>query len=327
MNPKPITVLISDLHFNVQNLELSSTALATAIGAANNLRIPLVIAGDLNDSKAIIRAEVANRLILLLKEAKTLVYILVGNHDLVNEKGKEHGLNYLKPYATIVDHIIAFNSKFVMMPYYSNMDLLKYHLSKMPKDRNLIMHQGFQGAVMGDYIVDKTSISTDLVKDFRVFSGHYHKHQTIGTVTYIGNPYTMSFGEANDGPKGFLILNDDGTYTREILDLPAHIILDHHVDSLHVMKMFKLSPSHKVWLKIRGTTLELSSLKKSEIGLKLLGHNNYRLEFIPTDSAKIELQDQNLTDYEILDKIIETTGESAEQQKYLKEVYREVIKD
>src|SRR4051812_39679990 len=106
MSPKPIAVLVSDVHYSLKNLELSDKAFRAAIDTAHKLAVPLIDAGDLTDDKCIIRAEVANRLIKTMEYAKDKyvpVYCLVGNHSLINQKGKEHALEFLKPYCTVLD--------------------------------------------------------------------------------------------------------------------------------------------------------------------------------------------------------------------------------
>ncbi|WP_206687817.1 hypothetical protein, partial [Streptococcus pseudopneumoniae] len=74
-------------------------------------------------------------------------------------------------------------------------------------------------------------------------SGHYHRTQDIrcgrprkgavGLFTYIGNPYTLSFGEASDGPKGYQVLFDDGTLEQIPTNLRKHIIVERDLDSLY----------------------------------------------------------------------------------------------
>lgn len=324
---KPIAVLISDIHFSVQNLEIASLALTAALDKAAKLGVPTVIAGDLQDTKAIIRGEVANRLILLLKQAKTPVYILVGNHDLINEKGNDHALTYLQPYAIIIDKISlpglnSNNKHLYLIPYQSNTDeFLNFLSTNAPREAILIMHQGYLGAAMGDYIQDKSSISPDLVKDFTVISGHYHRHQTIGTVTYIGSPYTITFGEANDGPKGFLILNEDGTFTREILNLRKHVIVEMDYNDLNLPKL-AITPQDLVWIKITGPRSELNKINKNDLGMKLLGHSNFKLDLIGTEKVQIKHVSKNTTPEELLDLMIDTESDTIDQKTYLKKMWR-----
>lgn len=324
---KQIAVCISDIHFNLQNLELASSALESALEHAKLLNIPLIIAGDLQDTKAIIRAEIANRLISIFSSYPTVqTYLLVGNHDLVNEKGSIHALNYLRPYLNIIDFKVWIPDLFpnvLFIPYHSdNEDLTKF-LKEITPGTIVIMHQGFIGAAMGDYIQDKTSVDPEDVKHLTVISGHYHRHQTIGTVTYIGSPYTISFGEANDGDKGFIVLNDDGTFTRVILGLRAHCIFNLSLDNLST----SILPSDQdlVWVKLSGSYSELQKVNKKDLGENLLGHSNFRLELIPTDSKEIEQPKELMTDTQILDTIIDAESESDKQKQYLKELYNEII--
>ena len=325
----PIVVLISDLHFNLQNLKIASAALRQAFNKASDLDIPVIIAGDLNDSKAIIRAEVANELLAIQSEyisVKTIV--LVGNHDLINEKGHEHGLNYLANYWWIIQKPVCIPNGVTCIPYQSDSSKIAGFLDSIPKETIVIMHQGFKGAFMGDYIQDKSSLDPEVVKDYKVFSGHYHRHQAIGTVTYLGSPYTTSFGEANDPYKGFLVLFDDGTYERIPTNLRQHKIIEFDAKNLELVDLLdQVRPEDLVWVKVKGTYSELKALSKKQIGDHLFGHSNFKLEFIETESENITLPETyKMTNTELLDKLIDSCPELAEQNLYLKELYREIIK-
>lgn len=319
---KPLAVLISDIHFSISTLPIASAALQCALNKAEELHIPLVIAGDLNDTKAIIRAEVANEIIRILKGAKVKVYILVGNHDLVNEKAQDHGLNYLRPYAQIIDEFIQ-DGYLNFIPYQTNPLIIKDIIANVTSGSILIMHQGFLGANLGDYIQDRTSIDPEVVKNFTVISGHYHKHQTIGTVTYIGSPYTMSYGEANDGPKGFLVLHTDSTFVREILYLRKHIKLERTLDTLeNPAKQYV--KGDLVWIKVSGPYSELKKLNKKDLGTKLFGHSNFKLDLVPTESEEQIFPEKKMTHEEIFDTIIDSISDSSDEKKYLKRLWREI---
>lgn len=319
---KPLFVAISDIHFNINTLELASKSLRAARTKAEELNIPLVIAGDLNDTKAIIRAEVANEIIRILKPAKIKVYILEGNHDKVNEKGREHGLNYLAPYAYILDmpHILSLNGHPIfVIPYQSDVESIPGTLNAhqlVPKI--IVMHQGFKDAFMGDYIQDKSSISADVFKKHIVISGHYHRHQTLGTVSYIGSPYTITFGEANDGPKGFLIVNQDGTFTREILNLRKHIIVERDLFNLYE-PIPTYTPGDLLRIKVVDTRKRLNLINKALL-VDIIGNNNFSLDLtvqeLETPKQKTQL---NLTDHELMLHLIDKAEPS------LKETYMEVL--
>lgn len=326
-NVKPSFVAISDIHFSVPNLLLSSYALTAALNTAEELDVPLIIAGDLNDSKAIIRAEVANELIKILKNSAIPIYILVGNHDLINEKGEAHGLNYLAPYAKIVDKLTKLpHPKITLIPYQSDVEKLKSILETCKPGELLVMHQGVQGANMGDYVVDKTSISSDLLASFTCISGHYHGHQTVGTLTYIGSPFTMSFGEARDDTKGYLVVMTDGSYERIILNLRKHIILE--FDAAIVLKQDHKSthdPQDLIWAKVYGNKSDLERITK-KLMAERLGVDNFKLDKLPYEDEKAEIKDTKVrTAAEIMDKLIDLTAESKTIKKSLKKLWRELV--
>lgn len=330
---KPLFVAISDLHFSVPNLDLASLSLGAALSCADEMQIPLVIAGDLNDSKAIIRAEVANRLIDLFKYKVPglKVYILVGNHDLCNEKGKEHSLNYLQDHVTIIDDQSAkfdYLPGVAFIPYQSTSEAFVKILHRLPKDRVIVCHQGVHGAAMGDYVVDNGAVPQSALEGYKLISGHYHRHQTVGALTYIGSPYTMTFGEANDGPKGFLIVNDDGSFKQMPLKrLRRHIIMNVEIGGLWAGAVIRdcvmpASVDDLVWVKLHGPASELAKVDKQNLGEDLFGHSNYKLDKFPDEAASLPEQPKDSTPQELLDALIDNSAESSEQKTYLKSLWR-----
>lgn len=339
----PKAVLISDLHFSVSTLDLASCALEQALAKAEELGIPLIIAGDLNDTKALIRGEVANRLIDVLADAiePNSVKILIGNHDLLNEKGDAHCLNFLHPYAEVIN--FAHHDRDTdlwLVPYQNSPEKLKYILAGIAKGSTIIMHQGVFGAEMGHYIKDSTSLPREAFADFRVISGHYHKAQDIkcgrprsgavGLFSYIGTPYTVSFAEANDGPKGFRVLWSDGILESIPTNLRKHVIVEttsntalNHFD--HAKDLQNYKAGDLLWIKVEGPVSDLDQIKKRDLA-KVLGTENFKLDKIPTDS-EIKQIPKGQTDREMLDAIIDKTPESDAQKKILKALWREILNE
>lgn len=323
-NSDPLFIIISDLHFSHININQSAYALTCALLKAEELRVPLIIAGDLNDTKAIIRAEVANELIRILKNSKCKIYLLVGNHDLINEKGKEHGLHYLQDYVEIVDspkRIYLYGQDITFIPYQSTPDdFIKIVKETCHPGDLLVMHQGIREAFMGDYILDKSAVSTDVVAKFTCFSGHYHRHQTIGTVTYVGNPFTMSFGEANDPPKGFLVVYKDGHFSQETLNLRKHVVLE--VDATCLIKLTdNFSKDDFIWIKLKGSASDLENVTRAELKV-ILGFENFKFDKICIqNNTNIHMVDQ-ISGEEILDKLIDNLKDSVQKKKQLKVLWR-----
>lgn len=330
---KPKFVAISDIHFSLNNLQLSSQALSASLTAAEKLKVPLVVAGDLNDTKAIIRAEVANAIIEILQTAKVDVYILSGNHDMVNEKGSTHGLNYLRPYAQVIDFPCKFQELpgVLFIPYQSDAAAFEAALRQKGEEGDIVVcHQGVKGALMGDYVQDKSAIDVEILKDYPTISGHYHKHQTIGTLTYIGSPFTMTFGEANDGPKGFLLVNDDGSFSQHPLDLRRHIVINTDTETLEQADFHGTDPfdpprrQDLVWLKVKGPKSVLDRMKKADLA-PLIGHANFKLDKIASEAQALEPAAKPQTDQELLDALIDRLTDQDQEKARLKALWRELL--
>lgn len=330
----PKAVLISDIHFTLKTLDLATYSLVQALSIAIELNVPLIIAGDTLNDKALMRAEIVNRLIEIFNTCDYKnIYMLVGNHDLINEKGREHTLNFLSNYINIIKSPVEIKGLY-LYPYFSDPSALSQHLEKVIRGSTIIMHQGVQGAFMGDYVIDKTSLPKEVFADYRVISGHYHRAQNIkcgrprkggiGLFSYIGNPYTLTFGEANDGPKGYQILNENGLLTQIPLNLRKHVIAERTIETIG-MKESNLKPEDLLWLKVTGTESELSKIKKQEIGMEWLGHTNFKLDKIVLQSDKPKAKTEGMKDEQIFDLMIDDMNEEDGQKRYLKKLWREVI--
>ncbi len=331
--PTPIAVLISDIHYSLANLTLSDAALRQAIGKANELNVPLIIAGDLHDSKANLRGECVKAMIETFKLAKIKPIVLVGNHDLINEKDvSKHSLEFLQgQYATVQKHCGGWNHCH-LVSYHSDPNELRKFLKTVEKGSTLIMHQGLQSSNMGDYVQDKSAITKEDVSGFRVISGHYHARQTIdlpdgGKWDYIGSPFTMTYGEANDPPKGFQILMSDGSLEFIPTKLRKHVIVE---CSASTESVFLTCPPVKVndllWVKITDTKENLQGWSKNYTRLNLLlpDEQDFRLDLIPIE-IETTLPAKKLSQTEQFDDIIDSmTNTSPERKTRLKELWRNI---
>ncbi len=335
----PKAVLISDVHVDNPTLEIASQALNLALRRAEELNVPLIIAGDLHNTKALLRGECVNRLLDLLDPAKrhVQVYVLIGNHDLLNEKSSQHSLHFLDGYVNLVANPMWFRDlDMVLIPYSNDAEKLRSFLTEVKPGSTIIMHQGVMGAAMGEYTIDRTSLPPEVFADFRVISGHYHKAQDIkcgrprkgavGLFTYIGTPYTVTFAEANDGPKGFRILYDDGIVELVPTNLRKHVIRECRWDEV-LDSIPELNPGDLLWIKVSGPASELEKLNKKQIGNALLGHQNFKLDKIYDAAEQLEQSSKQLTDEQVFDNLIDASSESVSQKIQLKKLWREVVSE
>lgn len=307
---QPIAVLISDVHVSMPTLGISIAALEQAITKANELEIPLVVAGDLHDTKALMRGECIAEMLKIFSEAVIRPIVIPGNHCRINERSDAHSLEFLRHCTTIIDKITYVPKLDAFcIPYYHDPDALRKDLKALPKDVTLIAHQGVQSASAGDYIQDKSALTLEDFSGFRVISGHYHTRQTIqlpdgGQFDYIGNPYSLTFGEAKDPAKGYQILHADGSLKFVPTCLRKHVIIEAKVEGpkLNIIMATAESTTSEdlVWVKLLGTKQELSAWNKSRVQNALGLPPSFRYDPVPTETANSAYiqANSNLSQYE-----------------------------
>lgn len=331
---KPVCVAWGDTHWTLATLELATSVTRQGLALAQELNVPVLLNGDTLDAKAIIRAEVANRLLQLLTDAPVPVIVNVGNHDLINSKSKEHSLNFLKPIVDVVDaprFVQSINAW--VIPYMDDGDELAALLGTLPKGSTLFLHQGIIGAKMGAYIKDKSSLPKETFADFRTYFSHYHQAQqikcgrprrgAIGLASYLGSPYSVTAAEAEDGPKGINVIYDDGTFELVPTNLRKHVKAKRTVETV-LDPIPNLKSNDIFQLSVEGSATELAKLDKKLIGMTHLGHSNFKLDKIVT-SINIPEAPAQVTSAELMDSLVDSTTESEAQKKLIKELWREIL--
>lgn len=345
-----IAVLISDVHYNVDTKELADKAMRQAIKLANDSKVPLVMAGDLHDTKAKLDGTCVKMMLNTIEQCLVRPYILIGNHDRINEKSSEHSLEFLRNAANIIVRPITAPKIGWLIPYDHDPENLRKFLAELPAGSRLIMHQGVQGAKMGDYVIDKSSLPKECYAKFQVISGHYHPRQSIvtggqyvgshqGTFQFIGNPFSLGFSEAvqinSDGSleqddlqeKGFQILYEDGTLEFVPTNLRKHIRVKIMVGDLDYDKSMFWQAEYKtgdlVWVTVRGHRQYLDKVTRQEVADALeLPSVDFKLDFEATDEIQAPENEEKLTQHELLDNIIDGLKTDDEQKARLKELWR-----
>lgn len=321
---KPRAVIIADVHYNVHTLHVADAAMNFALRKAEELGVPCIVAGDLHDTKALLRGECVSAILSTFRSAKCRVVVLPGNHDLINEKGKAHALDFLRHLVDLVEVPALDRSGLWFVPYEAEGAVLGQVLCQIPRGSTVIMHTGVLGAAMGHYVKDTTSLPPEAFSGLRVVSGHYHRAQDIkcpkgGLFSYIGNPYTLTFGEAQDGPKGYRILMEDGTLPQIELPLRRHTVLEAAYTSLPDLSGYP--PEDLIWVKVHGPKSKLIKIDKATFG-----RTNFKLDLIPDEDA-LESRPKSDTQSgeQILDGLIDRLGDTADHKTYLKTLWRELV--
>lgn len=317
----PIAVAINDIHYNLNTLLLADAALKQAVAKANSLNVKLIILGDLHDTKANLRGECVNAMIETIKGCHQPPIIIVGNHDRINEKAEAHSLNFLEPYATIVPKYSMYNNLY-LIAYHHDLEELKTHLKTIPKGSTILMHQGITGADSGDYFLDKSAIPRSALEGHTVYSGHYHARSDI----YLGNPYTLTYGEARDPEKGFHILYSDSS----VEFIPTNL-RKHRVYALRTGEpkfQVQYNPGDLVWIKVFDTYEHLEAVTRANIAQELgLPQTGWKLDLIPTDTEIELVTNLALSQDQALDSIIDTLEASSELKLRLKTMWRNMVSE
>lgn len=319
---KPIAVLISDIHYNINTLQVADAALKQAVDKAYELNVRLIVAGDIHDTKANLRAECISAIMKTLRGAPEYMkpIVLVGNHDKINEKSQNHSLDFLKYQSFIVEYptvLTLENCPVTLVPYQHDLSNIQQVMWLNGGNGPVIMHQGVVGSESGEYIQDKTALRKNDLKGLRVISGHYHKRQSFnlpegGKFDYIGNPYTLGFGESNDPEKGFQVLYNDGSLEFIPTNLRKHRI----INLVKGDNIISHSSSDILWIKVTGDKDTLRQATKEYIRDTFLITQDFRLELIPletkTDQSKI---DKQLPKSDLLDEIIDSYDNTSKEAK------------
>lgn len=322
-------VAISDIHFNLQNIGPATSTLAQALKEARARKADLFIGGDLNDQKAILRAECVDAIIKLMDEYKDVcVYVLIGNHDLVNHNSKEHSLGFmaLLPNVSIIQAPVKMG-KWFCIPYVHRADIFKEHLKVAEESgaEYLLIHQGIRGAQMSSCMVDSDSIeASDFAKFKMVFSGHYHLNQIVGgNIIYWGSPFSTTFDEA-DQMKFIHYLDvggDEMSYETMITDARKHIQIEFEGVVPDVIRPVR--PIDLVKVVLRGDKNFIASVDKQKLKSQL-GVENLVVVPIITKASSVRLMANAASKpMEIMMKFLESTDTTLDKAKlndYIKAV-------
>jgi len=143
------------------------------------------------------------------------VYFIIGNHDLYHRNNRD--IYSVVPFHefenfTIIDTPTVFDNigdGVLMCPFLFHeeyADLVQYN--KIPF---WVGHFEFKGFVVTGYnITMKTGPDhTDFTGPEDIISGHFHKRQCSGNVTYMGNTFPTNFSDAGDRERGMMVFDHD----------------------------------------------------------------------------------------------------------------------
>jgi DNA repair exonuclease SbcCD nuclease subunit len=143
-----------------------------------------------------------------LNETFEKVYFILGNHDLFYKDKREiNSIEFMRLFPNIVPiRETLTEGDVTIMPW-----LVGDEWRQVPKIKsryvfghlelplfymNAMVQMPDHGQLQGDHFVNQEY----------VFSGHFHKRQSKGNVTYIGNAFPHNYADAGDDDRGMMIL-------------------------------------------------------------------------------------------------------------------------
>lgn len=268
----------------------------------------MFVLGDIFHTRGHVAVPVYNAVYRLLEEAASsgvALFLYPGNHDFVDLKAMhaEHSLHSLFMYSSvcrIIDQpeLVETDSFAVgIIPFSLNLDAITLasqqlypstskRIKPSSKQTALMLHHSVNGAVTGPHewqMPNRLNVS-DLYSGWNnIFSGHYHKHQNIDTLTYVGAPLQHDFGEREYTP-GFIHVYPEGNWkVIENKTSPRFVVLETE-DSRDLSSLDSRNYNVVRW---QG---------EEKVGEALRDTTNALVEIRPATLNKIARSDINTTD-------------------------------
>lgn len=230
----------------------------------------------------------------------THLFILVGNHDRINQKvfcNEYSSLRALKlwSHTTVVDSPIDYtieNTKILLVPYVEpgrfyealgNYNIYEYDI--------VFSHQEYGGIKLDNGPISE---SKDIYPEDGplCFNGHIHTYSKNKNLINVGTPYNKDFGDTHDD-KAVILLNLDGTFQRIFLDIRKKRTLKVKFEDLDTVD---LNSNYLTRLIIFGDSsiIVKSTLYKK---IKALPYVEVRIENVRETANKEPFRKINFLDY------------------------------
>lgn len=315
-------ILLADLHAGVKSdseIFLSSfknifEKFIPEIIETKQLNNPTIfILGDLFNDRNYLSSKTINVVLDVFEKCKLDMKILLGNHDIFYKNHRD--INSLKilqdKFSNIkiisdITKLTINDRKVVLSPWLVNGEETRELFSE--KADLCFTHAEINGFEVVSGHRESNGLGQNLFEDnFKLtFSGHFHIRNQIGSITYLGNPYQLNWGDAG---------LSKGAYLLDFETLKYEFIENKYAPKFQKIYLSKIK-ERQVNLKadIPGNFVKLildSDLTSSELDkLNYLISSLNPLSFEIADGEKIFgeviLSDSSTTPVEYLDEYIET---------------------
>lgn len=326
VNNTPRGLLVGDLHFKANNQANGNEAVDALIKLVENNTLDFVVLmGDVLHKHNIIETRALNilyRLVISIRETVP-VYILVGNHDYVNNTQfmtEHHALNCFKPWnnVTVIDkaqmHEIK-GSKFLFCPYVPDGRFIEavQTVQDFKEAKAIFAHQTFDGIAFAEN-ADKWP-----TKYPPVFSGHIHDMTILPNVYYLGAAYQHSYSEKANKKVWLVTFGNDIKAKKLSLGIKEKVQKNLNKEQLEKLDIQTLLDKNTVKINFCGTPSEIQAFKLSEThkNMKEKGIRVNYVQHFSVDTAPVLSDGETITFRKVLTKLIEEAGLSKFYQQLL----------
>lgn len=285
-------VVFSDLHISIYNVEAVLNIVNQIVDYCKKNKIFTVIClGDVFDSRKaqpLLSLKLFEKILFEFYQVGIEFICIKGNHEKVDYNSNDSYLDQYYHYPGFKlydnDELDLFERiRFHFLSFFNEevyIENLKPDLLKNGKNY-LFTHIGINGVLNNSGERVNNPIKNELFKDFdKVFSGHFHNRYENGKIIYIGSVMPTNFGEDND--KGFMILNENGSYEFVNLNFPKYekVLIDiNNFDKEQEQKLlqeYSNSGDH-IRFEFMGDSSKIKSLDKTKfevVGIDVVAKNS-----------------------------------------------------
>jgi len=217
MNLFKRAIFFTDIHFGMKSnshthnqdcLDFIDFVIET--GKARNCETCIFL-GDWHHNRASLNISTLNysvRGMDKLTKAFTQVVMLPGNHDEHYRDTREmNSIVWAKQYDNVrfYDEITVENDVAVLPWLVGDEHKTVKNIEAKYMFAHLELPNFFMNAMVR--MPDVGELKTDDLHSETIFTGHFHKRQTSGNVTYIGNAFPHNYADAGDDDRGCMILD------------------------------------------------------------------------------------------------------------------------
>jgi len=286
-------LLFADLHCSPKTLNICLDVLRDIHARGVKTHQQIGFLGDFFDTvyrRGTIPVDMLNTLLTFFDKEWSIPMIMIpGNHDYIDASEHEHAL---EPFRHASKNIHVLDDPCVLgnvlwVPWKRDNDQLRATFKKFEGQYECIFgHFDIVGAKVNNNTASDRGLKKDDFPTIAI-SGHYHKPQKYGNVTYIGSPYQTSMSEAQQdkrfisytsaeifksvwvghGPKRYKMTENPETWPNHSLHAGDIV----HMDSYNPEKLFPQAVEYVKWLKDSGVHVTLQRfLKETDIAKSLL---------------------------------------------------------